>query len=69
MLKLPAEELELSKEYHQAVAMLHARSIRSMYSKDRKQKARSECLAHLRASLCPSVAAEGSIHSNVRVGA
>jgi hypothetical protein len=54
MLTLPAEELELSKEYHQAVAMLHAQSIRSIYSKDRKQKARSECLAHLRASLCPT---------------
>jgi hypothetical protein len=64
MFTLPAEELELCKEYHQAVAMLHARSIRTMYSKDRKQKARSECLAHLRASLCPSVAAEGRVAIN-----
>lgn len=46
------EEQGMSKEYHQAVAMLHARSVRSMYSKREKQKARSECLAHLRASLC-----------------
>lgn len=51
---LPPAELHISKEYHQAVAMLHARSIRHMYSKDKKQKARSECLAHLRASLCPT---------------
>lgn len=49
-------EQAMSKEYHQAVAMLHARSIRSMYSKRAKQKARSECLAHLRASLCSSAA-------------
>jgi hypothetical protein len=54
MLTLPADQLEMSKEFHQAVAMLHARSVRNMYSKDRKQKARSECLAHLRASLCPT---------------
>lgn len=46
----------MSKEYHQAVAMIHARSIRTMYSKRAKQKARSECLAHLRASLSPAAA-------------
>lgn len=41
-----------SKEFHQAMAMLSARAVKSCFSKDRKQKARSECLAHLRASLC-----------------
>jgi hypothetical protein len=54
----------MSKEYHQAVAMLHARSIRSMYSKRAKQKARSECLAHLRASLCPAAATVEQILKN-----
>lgn len=47
----------LSKEYHQAVAMLCARAVRNSYSKDHKQQARSECLTHLRASL-RTVAAE-----------
>ncbi|RJG10946.1 hypothetical protein D3879_14805 [Pseudomonas cavernicola] len=46
-----------SKEFHQAMAMLSARSVRGMYSEEKKQKARRECLGHLRASLRPPVAA------------
>ncbi len=46
-----------SKEYHQAVAMLCARAVRSSYSQDHKQQARRDVLDHLRASLRP-VAAE-----------
>lgn len=63
---MPSAEVEpgMSKEYYQAVAMLHARSVRQQYSKSGKQKARSECLAHLRASLCPSVAAGGCVAKN-----
>ncbi|MDV5861372.1 hypothetical protein QM298_10675 [Pseudomonas mendocina] len=41
----------LSKEYHQAVAMLCARAVRTSYSKDHKQQARRDVLDHLRASL------------------
>jgi hypothetical protein len=67
-MQLPASELEMSKEYHQAVAMLHARSVAIQYSKTGKQKARSECLAHLRASLCPSVAPEGRISNSSQNG-
>lgn len=63
---MPSAEVEpgMSKEYYQAVAMLHARSIKGMYSIPGKQKARSECLAHLRASLCPSAATGGRITKN-----
>lgn len=64
----PATEEGMSREYHQAVAMLHARSVKHMYSNAGKQKARSECLAHLRASLCPSVAPEGRISNNSQNG-
>ena len=47
----------ISKEAHQALAMLHARAVRALYSRSAKQKARSDCLSHLRASLCAPVAA------------
>ena len=46
-----------SKEFHQALAMLHARAIHTLYSPSAKEKARKEVLHHLRASLRP-VAAE-----------
>ena len=52
-----ATEEHISKEGHQALAMLHARAIRTLYSPSAKEKARRELLAHLRASLRP-VAAE-----------
>lgn len=51
------EQEPLSREAHQALAMLHARAIRTLYSPSAKEKARRELLAHLRASLRP-VAAE-----------
>lgn len=57
-----------SKEYHQAVAMLCARAVRSSYSKDHKQQARRECLAHLRASLAHPVAAGESAFNNCANG-
>lgn len=60
-LEVPAEwslgDERNSREFHQASAMLAARSIKGMYSKEKKQKARSEVLLHLRASLCAPVAA------------
>lgn len=43
-----------SKEFHQAMAMFNACAVASSYSKNTKQKARSECLSHLRASLRPA---------------
>ena len=46
-----------SREFHQAMAMLCARAVRTSYSADHKQQARRDCLSHLRASLRP-VAAE-----------
>lgn len=52
-----ATEEHISKEGHQALAMLHARAIRTLYSPSAKEKARKEVLHHLRASLRP-VAAE-----------
>lgn len=56
-----------SKEYHQAMAMLFARAVRTSYSKDHKQEARRKCLAHLRASIArPSVAAEESFEMQRR---
>ena len=52
-----ATEEHISKEGHQALAMLHARAIRTLYSPSAKEKARKEVIHHLRASLRP-VAAE-----------
>ena len=52
-----ATEEHISKEWHQALAMLHARAIRTLYSPSAKEKARKEAPHHLRASLRP-VAAE-----------
>lgn len=49
-----------SKEEHQAQAMEYARQVRASYSDEAKKKARSACLAHLRASLCASAATEVS---------
>jgi hypothetical protein len=49
-----------SREEHQAQAMEFARQVRASYSADGKKKARSACLAHLRASLCASAATEVS---------
>ena len=46
-----------SKEFHQAMAMLHAKAVREQYAETAKKKARRDCLSHLRASLRP-VAAE-----------
>ncbi len=57
-----------SREYHQSVAMLCARAVRSSYSKDNKQQARRECLAHLRASLARPVAAGESAFNNCANG-
>ena len=47
-----------SREEHQAQAMEYARQVRASYSAEAKKKARSACLAHLRASLCASAATE-----------
>lgn len=41
----------LSKEAHQALAMLHARAIRGLYSESHKRESRGACLMHLRLSL------------------
>lgn len=49
-----ATEEIISREGHQALAMLHARAIRSLYSRAAKEKARKEVLHHLRASLRPA---------------
>lgn len=51
-----------SKEFHQAMAMLHAQAVRSLYSAQHKQQARRDCLSHLRASLRP-VAAERAFNN------
>ena len=48
------------KRHHQEMARQCAEQIRHCYSGDKKQKARSACLAHLRASLCASAATEVS---------
>ncbi|WP_236175379.1 hypothetical protein [Pseudomonas pseudonitroreducens] len=53
-----------SKEFHQAMAMLFARAVRESYSADHKQKARSMCLAHLRASLARHPVAAGESDFN-----
>lgn len=50
-------EEPISREAHQAIAMLHARAVGQSYSEIAKKKARRGCLSHLRASLRP-VAAE-----------
>ncbi|WP_330113942.1 hypothetical protein SA496_14305 [Pseudomonas sp. JS3066] len=48
----------LSKEAHQALAMLHARAIRGLYSEAKKQESRRLVCQHLRLSLAhPPVAA------------
>lgn len=47
----------LSKEAHQALAMLHAWAIRSMYSEAKKQESRRAVCQHLRLSLAQPVAA------------
>lgn len=39
-------------EFHQQMALQAARLIKQSYSPIAKEKARRECLAHLRASLC-----------------
>ena len=49
-----ATEEHISKEAHQALAMLHTRAIRTLYSPSAKEKARKEVLHHLRASLRPA---------------
>lgn len=51
----------ISREGHQALAMLHARAIRDMYSEAKKQESRRAVCQHLRLSLCPSVAAGRAI--------
>lgn len=56
----PAPVGMTSKEEHQAQAMEYARQVRASYSAEAKKKARSACLAHLRASLCASAATEVS---------
>lgn len=47
-------------EFHQQMALQAARLIKQSYSPIAKEKARRECLAHLRASLCrPKEASHG----------
>lgn len=46
----------LSKEAHQALAMLHARAIRNLYSEAKKQESRRAVCQHLRLSLAPPAA-------------
>ncbi|MDT4875472.1 hypothetical protein FQZ97_1108430 [compost metagenome] len=47
----------LSKEAHQALAMLHARAIAQLYSESKKQESRRAVCQHLRLSLAQPVAA------------
>ncbi|MNE71134.1 hypothetical protein D3C80_1669810 [compost metagenome] len=47
----------LSKEAHQALAMLHARAIAQMYSESKKRESLKALLMHLRLSLAQPVAA------------
>lgn len=59
----------LSKEAHQALAMLHARAIRNLYSETKKQESRRAVCQHLRLSLArPPVAAGESAFNNAAQG-
>lgn len=63
-----AEVEIISREAHQALAMLHAKAIRTLYSEEKKQESRRALLGHLRLSLAQPVAAGKSAFNNVSQG-
>lgn len=54
----------ISREGHQALAMLHARAIRDMYSEAKKQESRRAVCQHLRLSLAQPAATGKSVFNN-----
>nr|WP_019365287.1 hypothetical protein [Pseudomonas luteola] len=53
-----------SKEFHQALARRAANLVGSYYSETAKEKARKDCISHLRASLAKSGATDKSQYLN-----
>ena len=58
----------ISREGHQAMAMLHPKAIRTLYSEAKKQESRRAVCQHLRLPLAQPAATGKSVFNNVTQG-